>query len=101
MDWDIVPVSDQNGIIVTYTVTYKLLPDETPQTVLVTALTSQVNLTDLKKYRNYSIRVFASTAKGNGNASQPIIVITDEDGRLSFTWLHYQNLISVKQRNRN
>jgi len=84
VDWDIVPVADQNGIIVTYTVTYKALPDGSPQTVVVSALTTRANLTGLTKYRNYSVTVFASTAKGNGNASQPIIVITDEDGRLSF-----------------
>ena len=30
VDWDIVSVTDQNGIILTYTVTYMALPDETP-----------------------------------------------------------------------
>ena len=80
--WDIVPVADQNGIIQTYTVKYKALPNDSPQAALVSAPTTQVNLTGLTKYRNYSITVFASTAKGDGNVSEPIIVTTDEDGRL-------------------
>ena len=40
-----------------------------------------MTLTGLKKYTNYSIRVSASTEKGNGNASKSIIVTTDEDSK--------------------
>ena len=83
MDWDIVPVADQNGIVLTYTVTYMVLPDETPQSIVLIAAITQANLTGLTKYRNYSITVFASTAKGDGNVSEPIIVITDEDSKFS------------------
>ena len=83
VDWDIVPVADQNGIVLTYTVTYMVLPDETPQSIVLIAATTQANLTGLTKYRNYSITVFASTAKGDGNVSEPIIVITDEDSKFS------------------
>ena len=45
------------------------------------AATTQATLTGLKKYTNYSIDVLASTLKGNGNSSEPIIVITGEDSR--------------------
>ena len=83
VDWDIVPVLDQNGIILTYTVKYMALPDERPRSTVVIAPTTQANLIGLAKYRNYSITVFASTAKGDGNASEPIIVITDEDSKFS------------------
>ena len=83
VDWDIVPVADQNGIVLTYTVTYIALPDETPQSIVLIAAITQANLTGLTKYRNYSITVFASTAKGDGNVSEPIIVITDEDSKFS------------------
>ena len=88
MDWDTVPVANQNGIILTYTVTYKALPDESPQSAVVIAPTTEMNLTGLMKYRNYSITVFASTAKGNGNASERIIIITDEDSKLSTVPVH-------------
>ena len=83
VDWDIVPVVDQNGITLTYTVTYVALPDESPLSTVVIAPTTQANLIGLAKYRNYSITVFASTAKGDGNSSEPIIVITDEDSKFS------------------
>ena len=83
MDWWIVPVADQNGIILTYTVTYKALPSGSPQRTVVSAPTTQVSLTGLMKYRRYRITVLASNAKGNGPASQPIIVTTDQDGKLS------------------
>ena len=45
------------------------------------APTTQANLTGLNEYTNYSITVFASTLKGDGNVSEPIIVITDEDSK--------------------
>ena len=93
MDWDIVPVADQNGIVLTYTVTYKVLPDETPQSIVLIAAITQANLTGLTKYRNYSITVFASTAKGDGNVSEPIIVITDEDSKFSIVLVHFQRVI--------
>ena len=62
VDWDIVPAADQNGIILTYTVMYKALPDKTPQSIVLIAAITQANLTGLMKYRNYSITVFASTS---------------------------------------
>ena len=82
VDWDNVPLADQNGIILTYTVTYKALPNGSLKRAVVSAPTTQASLTGLTKYRNYSITVFASNAQGDGNISLPIIVITDEDGKL-------------------
>ena len=98
MDWDIVPVTDQNGIILTYTVTYKALPDETAQSTVVIAPTTQANLTGLIKYRNYSITVFSSTAKGDGNVSEPIIVITDEDSKMSIVQVYFQTVIKSDEK---
>ena len=82
MDWDTVPVADQNGIILTYTVTYSSLPGGISQTAVINASSTHVTLKGLKKYRTYRIFVFASTAKGDGNASDPITVTTDEDSKL-------------------
>ena len=63
-----------------YTVTYTKLPDGSPtDEVIVIAPKRNATLTRLKEFTNYSITVFASTAKGGGNRSEPIIVITDED----------------------
>ena len=44
---------------------------------------TQVTLTGLNEYTNYSIAVFASTIKGNGNSSLPVFVITDDDSRFN------------------
>ena len=53
--------------------------------------TFHVTLRGLKKYTNYSIWVSASTVMGNGNASKPIIVTTDEDSKFpSYTTILYE-----------
>ena len=83
VDWGTVPVADQNGIIVSYTVTYTALPGGISQTAVVSAPTTHVALRGLEEYTEYSILVFASTMKGDGNASDPIIVTTDQDSKLS------------------
>ena len=81
VQWGEVPAADQNGIIRSYTVTYKALPSGSSKTEVVNAPTRQATLTGLNEYTNYSITVFASTAKGDGNVSNPIIIITDEDSK--------------------
>ena len=83
VQWSDVPAADQNGIILSYTVTYKTVPDGSPQTKVVSAPKNQLMLTGLNEYTNYSITVFASTVKGAGNVNAPIIVITDEDSKFS------------------
>ena len=84
VQWDDVPAADQNGIILSYTITYKALPGGNPRTkVVFNAETRQSILTGLNKYTNYSITVFAATAKGDGNVSAPIVVVTDEHSKFS------------------
>ena len=80
--WGKVPAADENGIILSYTVKYTALPSGIPRTVLVSAPTTHVILRGLEEYTNHNILVFASTVKGDGNASDPIIVTTDEDSKL-------------------
>ena len=81
VSWGEVPFPDQNGVIRSYTVTYRALSSNSSQTKNVTAPASQATLTGLNEYTNYSITVFASTSKGGGNQSTPIVVITDEDSK--------------------
>ena len=80
--WGKVPVADEDGIILSYTVKYTALPSGIPQTVVVSAPNTHAILRGLEEYTNYSILVFASTVKGEGNASDPIIFTTDEDSKL-------------------
>ena len=89
VQWSNVPEADQNGVILSYTVIYKALPNGGPQTEVVSAPTSHVTLTGLNEYTNYSIIVFASTIKGDGNTSVPIFVITDEDSKFTCAFVSY------------
>ena len=84
VQWGNVPAADQNGVILRYTVTYKALPDGSRQTEEVDAPSTAASLTGLNEYTNYSITVFASTVKGDGNVSVPIIIITDQDSKWVF-----------------
>ncbi|XP_074611675.1 receptor-type tyrosine-protein phosphatase delta-like isoform X2 [Acropora palmata] len=79
VSWRQVPFLDQNGVILSYTVTYRALPSGSSKTKNVIAPADQTTLAGLNEYTNYSITVFASTSKGGGNQSTPIVVITDED----------------------
>ena len=62
--------------------THAALPGGIPRTAVVSAPITHVTLRGLEEYTNYSILVFASTVKGDGNASDSIIVTTDEDSKL-------------------
>lgn len=88
VQWNSIPVSDQNGVILSYTVTYKALLGGSSQTV-VSAPTTQTTLTGLNEFTNYRITVFASTAKGDGPASVPTYVITDEDSKFLIIIIQY------------
>ena len=79
VQWGNVPPDNQNGIIVSYTVSYTALSGGSEQAKVVKAPATDTTLTGLNEFTNYSITVFASTSKAGGNESEPIIVITDED----------------------
>ena len=97
VSWGDVPSLDQNGVILSYTVTYRALPSGSSQTKNMTAPANQTTLTGLNEYTNYSITVFASTSNGGGNKSTAIVVITDEDSKFGsgvfvcFFFCHYRS----------
>ena len=91
--WDEVPTDGQNGIITSYTITYQSLTQDHNGHFTVEFSAHQTVLTGLKKYVNYSITVFASTVKGNGPASSPIIVSTDQDSKWLFCFINFENNI--------
>ena len=67
VQWDQVPLPYQNGVILYYTVTYRLYYNGLfPQTMVVAAPTNQTTLTGLNQSTLYSIAVSASTRKGGG-----------------------------------
>ncbi|XP_020608188.1 receptor-type tyrosine-protein phosphatase F-like isoform X1 [Orbicella faveolata] len=77
--WDAVPADQQNGIITGYNITFKSQTENDDGNVQVNGSVRQTELTNLKEYVNYNITVFASTVKGDGPASDPIVVRTDQD----------------------
>ncbi|XP_020608187.1 receptor-type tyrosine-protein phosphatase S-like isoform X4 [Orbicella faveolata] len=79
--WDEVPADQQNGIITGYTITYKSQTENDNGNVQVNGSVRQTELTNIKEYVNYNITVFASTVKGDGPASDPIVVRTDQDSK--------------------
>jgi len=79
--WDEVPADQQNGIITSYTITYKSQTENDNGNVEVNGSVRQTELANLKEYVNYNITVFASTVKGDGPASDPIVVRTDQDSK--------------------
>ena len=67
VQWDQVPLSYQNGLILYYTVTYRLYYNGLfPKTVVVAAPSTQTTLAGLNQSTLYSIAVSASTSKGGG-----------------------------------
>ena len=89
--WEEVQANLQNGIITGYTITYKSQTENNNDNVQVNGSVRQTQLTNLSEYVNYNITVFASTARGNGPPSNPIVVITDEDSK--YTVFSYQVLL--------
>ena len=83
VEWGDVPAGDQNGIILSYTVTYRMLPRGSAQTKVVNAPTTEATLMGLNEHTNYTITVFASTVKGDGIVSEPITLRTNEDSEFS------------------
>ena len=80
VSWGQVPLLDQNGVILSYTVTYTSSRSGSAKTKIVTAPANQTTLTALNEHTEYSITVFASTSKGGGTESAPIVV-NDEDSK--------------------
>ena len=81
--WSEVPAAEHNGIITGYTITYKSQTENEKGNVAVNGSVRQMELTSLKEYVNYNITVFASTVKGDGPASDTIVVRTDQDSKFN------------------
>ena len=78
--WGKVPEPQRHGDIKYYTVYWKTEVGE-EKSIDVKAPEQEVKLTKLIKFTKYSIKVSASTIKGEGPASDPIVVPTDQDSK--------------------
>ena len=91
--WEEVPADQQNGIITGYNITYHSQTENDNGSDHVNGSVRETELTNLKEYVNYNITVFASTEKGDGPASDLIVVRTDQDGK--YTVFSYQVLFLI------
>ena len=87
--WASVAAVHQNGIIVSYRVSYQAVGgsfiDGTKRDKQVAGASNQADLTGLEAYVDYKIIVYASTSAGEGPSSTSIVVKTAEAGKtLSF-----------------
>ena len=72
---DEVLANQQNGFITGYTITYHSQTENDNGNVVAGDRDLEKKLTNLKEYVNYNITVFASTVKGDGPVSNPVIII--------------------------
>lgn len=78
--WLPVPDGYVHGILRGYRLFFKIDEDGFYQNV--TTLNQSFELTGLGKFTNYSVKVLAFTRIGDGNVTDPVLVSTDEDGKL-------------------
>ena len=83
--WKFPPLAEQNGIIISYTVSYQAVGgsyrDGRKKHKQVTGISTQTDLTGLEEYVAYIISVSASTSAGEGPSSITIVVRTAEAGK--------------------
>ena len=84
VEWGDVPAFEQNGIITSYNITYRSQTEEHKGFAMAGPNDLQKKLTDLREYVDYNITVRASTSKGDGPQSNPIVVRTDQDSKYFF-----------------
>ena len=77
--WNEVPEDKQHGDIIRYTVMYNKTTNFINKSEVTQISEKIVELKRLDKYTIYDIKVLAATKIGDGPASDPIKVQTDED----------------------
>ena len=94
--WVPVPQEYVHGVLLGYTVVYRVSDSDRSKLHYVSTSNTSIELTRLNKFTVYSVRVMAFTVIGQGNASDWLLVSTDEDGEQTkvmkrnkvFTWVH-------------
>ena len=82
ISWSAVPPEFVHGVLRGYVIEYWPVDDvnDTANTT-VEPWKTEVEITNLKKFTNYTIKFAAMTAKGVGNWSEIIVMRTDEDSK--------------------
>ena len=77
IEWEAPPSTDQNGIIIGYTLQYRKSNESSYSTVLPTSI-ALANISNLNEFTEYQIKVAAATASGLGPYSDAIVETTSE-----------------------
>jgi len=86
--WDEVPKSLRNGDIMGYIIRYHSGTSSGQQQKDVSSPSTRfAKLTHLTKNTNYTITVLASNDKGDGPASDPIVVATSDGSKYAFCFI--------------
>ncbi|XP_078352309.1 uncharacterized protein LOC144637005 [Oculina patagonica] len=80
LNWDPIPEEQVAGILRSFYITYRQLDtaDNTTYNITIPITNVTVEITNLRKYTNYSLEIKGVT-KFFGAATEPIIITTDED----------------------
>ena len=83
--WDEIPTDDKNGIIIQYHIQHRIYQGINPNWTysVINASNSAIELTGLKFYTFYEIKMAGATSVGVGTYSSPIVTRTDADGMLN------------------
>ena len=92
--WDKVPVGKRHGSILSYQVDYTSAASNETKCKQVRASTQYLEINGLERNTDYIITVMASTSKGYGPASEPIVVAADLSSK-SISALTFTNEPSV------
>lgn len=90
VSWVPPPADSRNGIITQYSVAYEAVDGEDRKRHVVDGISrehSSWDLLGLEKWTEYRVWVRAHTDVGPGPESSPVLVRTDEDGRLQWVTL--------------
>ena len=91
LHWDPIPKEKVAGVLRSFYITYRQLntADNTTYNITVPITNVTVEITNLRKYTNYSLEIKGVT-KFIGAAAEPIIITTDEDSTFGlFTFLFF------------
>ena len=82
VQWEMVPCIHQNGPITGYSVRYGVMGSGSSQTETVSgASVTEVTLSSLLKYTNYSVQVAAVNSADTGVFSEPVLQLTNDKSK--------------------
>ena len=91
--WDSPLESEQNGVIISYTVAYVNLNRSGDQQISLSTTQRQLSITGLQEYEEYSFTVAATTTVGQGPFSDTSSTFTFQDGKHIVARAHKKSFV--------